>query len=107
MSYVIRQLMRAAAAGSCLVLAEGSAASPPMAAVAEQYAATGARIYYLRDPRQLEQLFDRLELVGPGVVRTPDWQPPQAATAGAAADGDDGEARPYSYCGVGRKPPGQ
>jgi hypothetical protein len=75
MSYAIRQLMRAAAAGSCLVLAEGSAASPPMAAVAEQYAATGARIYYLRDRQRLRQLFDGLELIPPGVVPTPDWHP--------------------------------
>jgi hypothetical protein len=100
MSYVIRQLMRAAVPGSCLVLAEGSAASPSMTAVAGQYAATGAKIYYLRDPRQLEQLFDGLELVPPGVVPTPDWHPAQPS----GAVGADGEAETYSYCGVGRKP---
>jgi hypothetical protein len=101
MSYVIRQLMRGTAPGSCLVLAEGSAASPSMAAVAELYAATGARIYYLRDRQQLERLFDGLELIPPGVVPTPDWHPAQPA-ASRAHRGDDDEA--YSHCGVGRKP---
>lgn len=104
MSYVTRQLMRAAAPGSCLVLAEGSAISPSMAAAAGQYAGTGAKIYYLRDPRQLEQLFDGLELVPPGVVPTPDWHPAQPSAASGADGGDDGEAEAYSYCGVGRKP---
>jgi len=101
MSYVIRQLMRAAAPGSCLVLAEGSAASPSMAAVAGQYAETGAKIYYLREPQRLEQLFDGLQLVSPGVVPTRDWHPAQPP---ARPDGDEGEAEAYSYCGVGRKP---
>jgi S-adenosyl methyltransferase len=104
MSYVIRQLMAAAVPGSCLVLAEGSAASPSMAAVAEQYAATGARIYYLRDREQLRQLFDGLELVPPGVVPTPDWHPAQPSPAGGARADHDGEEKAYSHCGVGRKP---
>jgi hypothetical protein len=103
MSYVIRQLTRAAALGSCLVLAEGSAASPSMAAVAGQYAAMGARIYYLRDLQQLEQLFGGLELIPPGVVPTPDWHPARPALA-SGAEGD-GEAEAYSHCGEGRSPP--
>ena len=104
MSYVIRQLMRAVAPGSCLVLAEGSAASPSMAEVAGQYAATGARIYYLRDARQLEQLFDGLELVSPGVVPTPDWHPADPSAASGDDGRGEGEAEAYSHCGVGRKP---
>jgi hypothetical protein len=104
MSYVTRQLVRGAAPGSCLVLAEGSAASPSMAAVARQYAATGARMYYLRDRQHLAQLFDGLELIPPGVVPTPDWHPDQPSAAPAAHGGDDGEAEAYSHCGVGRKP---
>ena len=105
MSYVIRQLMRSAAPGSYLVLAEGSAASPAMAAAAGQYAATGAKIYYLRDPQALEQLFDGLDLVPPGVVPTRDWHPAQPRPAGADDhDGGDDKPEAYSYCGVGRKP---
>ena len=104
---MIRRLMRTAAPGSYLVLAEGSAISPSMAAVSGQYAATGAKIYYLREPRQLEQFLDDLELVPPGVVPTPDWHPAQPSAASGAdvgVDGDDGEAEAYSYCGVGLKP---
>jgi hypothetical protein len=104
MAYMIRQLMRTAAPGSYLVLAEGSAISPSMAAVSGQYAATGAKIYYLREPRQLEQFLDDLELVPPGVVPTPDWHPAQPSAASRADVGDDGEAEAYSYCGVGLKP---
>ena len=103
-SYVIRRLMGAAVPGSYLVLAEGSAASPSMAAAAGQYAATGARIYYLRDRQQLRQLFDGLELVPPGVVPTPDWHPARPSAASGAHGGDDGKAEAYSHCGVGRKP---
>jgi hypothetical protein len=104
MSYMIRQLLRSAAPGSHLVLSEGSAASPSMAAAAAQYAGTGASIYYLREPRQLEQFLDGLDLVPPGVVPPPDWHPAQPSAASGAGGGNNDAAEAYSYCGVGRKP---
>jgi hypothetical protein len=98
-AFVIRHLMRAAAPGSYLVIAHGSATSPGLVAAAEQYAASGAEMYHLRGPGQLAGFFEGLEVVPPGVVPVPQWHP------GNAGPGDDG-AEAYSYCAVGRKPAG-
>jgi hypothetical protein len=100
-SYVVRQLMRAAVPGSYLVIAHASAASPGLVTAAEQYAAAGAKMSHLRDARQVERFFDGLELVPPGVVRVSDWDP--ARTAAPGADGDD-DAEAHSCGGVARKP---
>jgi hypothetical protein len=102
-SYVIRHLMRAAAPGSYLMIAHGSATSPGLVAAAEQYAASGAEMYHLRGPRQVKRFFEGLELVPPGVVPVPEWHPGTPGAAGADG-GEDGSAEAYSYCGVGRKP---
>jgi len=97
--------MRAAAPGSYLAIAHGSATSPGLVAAAEQYAASGAQMYHLRGPRQVKRFFDGLELVPPGVVPVREWDPGRPATPGTDG-GDDGAAEAYSYCGVGRKPSG-
>jgi hypothetical protein len=102
-SFVIRHLMRAAVPGSYLVIAHGSATSPGLVAAAEQYAASGAEMYHLRSPQQVKRFFGGLELVPPGVVPVPEWDPGTSRTAGADG-GEDGAAEAYSYCGVGRKP---
>jgi hypothetical protein len=101
-SYVIRHLMRAAAPGSYLVIAHGSATSPGLVAAAEQYAASGAEMYHLRGPRQVRRFFEGLELVPPGVVPVPEWHPGTPSALGADG-GEDGSAEAYSYCGAGRK----
>jgi O-methyltransferase involved in polyketide biosynthesis len=103
-SYVVGQLMHAAVPGSYLAIADPSAASPAMVAAAEQYAATGVELYYLRGRRQLERFFDGLELVPPGLVPVPEWHPAAAPNAPGADDADDREAGAQSYGGVARKP---
>ena len=95
-AFIIRRLMAAAAAGSYLVIAHGSSTSPGLVAAAEQYAASGAELYHLRGPRQLEEFFGGLDLVPPGVVPVPQWRPDAADVPG--------EAEAYSYCAVARKP---
>jgi O-methyltransferase involved in polyketide biosynthesis len=94
-AYIIRRLMTATAPGSYLAIAHGSSTSPGLVAAAEQYAASGAELYHLRGPGQLERLFSGLEFVPPGVVPVPRWH----------LDGDAaaGEAEVFSYCAVGRK----
>jgi hypothetical protein len=94
-AFIIRRLMAAAAPGSYLAIAHGSSTSPGLVAAAEQYAASGAELYHLRSPAQLERLFSGLELVPPGVVPVPEWHPEGNAGPGAA--------EVFSYCAVGRK----
>ena len=96
-AFVIRHLMRAVAPGSYLVIAHGSATSPGLVAAAEQYAASGAEMYHLCEPAQLERFFDGLELVPPGIVAVPQWHPGAAGPEGA------GGPEAYSYGAAGRK----
>jgi len=94
-AFIIKRLMTAATPGSYLVIAHGSSTSPGLVDAAEQYAASGAELYHLRSPAQLERLFAGLELVPPGVVPVPQWHP----DGGSGADA----AEVFSYCAVGRK----
>ena len=94
-AFIIRRLMAAAAPGSYLAIAHGSSTSPGLVAAAEKYAASGAELYHLRSPAQLERLFSGLELVPPGVVPVPEWHP------GSSTGPDAAEV--FSYCAVGRK----
>jgi O-methyltransferase involved in polyketide biosynthesis len=100
-SYVVRQLMHAAAPGSYLAIADTAVASPGLLTAAQQYAAAGAAIYYLRRPQQLERFFD-LELVPPGLVPVPRWHPAGPEAPGAD-DARDRQAGIRVYGGVGRK----
>ena len=91
---LIGRVMAATAPGSYLIIAHGSSTSEGLVEAARQYRAGGAEAYHLRGPEQLARFFDGLDLVPPGLVPTPQWQPDQKA--------DAGPAQAYSYCAVGR-----
>jgi ubiquinone/menaquinone biosynthesis C-methylase UbiE len=101
--YVIRQLVRAVVPGSYVVVADPSTTSPSLVAATKQYARIGVELYHLRGRPQLEQFFEGLDLVPPGIVSVPEWHP-AALGAPGADDPDDREAGIHSCGGVGRKP---
>jgi O-methyltransferase involved in polyketide biosynthesis len=53
---------------------------------------------WLRDRSEIMSWFDGYELLPPGVVPVTDWRPDEEAAK------DIEQVRPYSWCGVGRKP---
>jgi O-methyltransferase involved in polyketide biosynthesis len=94
---IVRRLLDALAPGSYLVICEGTNDLYPAGVEAQElYNETGAAPYRLRSARQIEEFFEGLELVDPGVVSCPRWRP------------DPGDHRRFpemdQVAGVGRKP---
>jgi hypothetical protein len=73
---IVRWLLAGLPPGSHLSLNDGTGVvRPESRAAVRQYAATGAAPYHLRTPRQIAGYFEGLELVPPGVVSCPRWNP--------------------------------
>ena len=94
---IVRELMRAVPPGSFLVLSHATADTDSETAreAAQTYNRANARIT-LRDRLEIVRFFDGLELVEPGIVQQPWWQPEHEVTA-------DPEQN-WGYAGVGYKP---
>lgn len=73
---IVHRLMERMAPGSCLVISHGTGDFDPKKAAeaVHTYAQTGAQIV-ARSRQEIEQFFDGLELVEPGVVQVPWWRP--------------------------------
>lgn len=63
------------ASGSYLALGQATSADPEWARSQDAYNASGATLYYLYIPDQVAELFTGLDLVVPGSVTCPAWQP--------------------------------
>lgn len=73
---VTRRLLDALPAGSYLGLNDGSTTDPAYTeAIGRFNAGSGAVPYTPRTPAEIEQFFDGLELLEPGVVSCPHWRP--------------------------------
>lgn len=71
---LVERVMAAAPVGSYLALNEGLQ-SESLNAAADRYNASGTAAYNLRTVSEVQQYFDMVELVEPGLVRTPQWRP--------------------------------
>jgi S-adenosyl methyltransferase len=91
---IVRQLLAGLPSGSYFALYDGASTNEAFNQAQDGYNASGAVPYYLRSPEQFERFFAGLELVEPGVVAVPHWQP----------EPDAEPVEIYSYCGVARKP---
>jgi hypothetical protein len=91
----VSTLLDALPSGSYLAIAH-SVRSPSMDDAAAQWNASGATPLTLRTAEQLKVFLEGLDLVEPGVVSLPQWQPD------AGTSYRDREV--FQYGGVGRKP---
>jgi hypothetical protein len=96
---VVRQLVDALPAGSYLAMSTGTADfdPEPLAGLVQAYQANG-EVMQLRTHAQVEQFFDGLELLEPGVVQVHKWRPDDLARGLVEKDTDVA-----MYCGVARK----
>jgi hypothetical protein len=93
---IVARVMAAVPSGSYLALYDGAATSAAYAEALAKYAQTGAIPYLLRSPQQLEQCFEGLQMVDPGLVPITQWRPDAAEV---------GKAKPIdAYGAVARKP---
>jgi O-methyltransferase involved in polyketide biosynthesis len=93
---IVRRLLDALPSGSYLSLNDGTRViSDKIEEAQEGYNDSGAVPYQLRTPAEIASFFDGLELVEPGVVSCPRWQPDPDDTVKADVD---------AFGGVGRKP---
>lgn len=92
---VVRALMDGLPSGSLLVVYDGTRTSEGMIAAEKAYIESGAVPYYVREPQEIETLFDGLRMIEPGFVRLSEWRP-DADSATVAADVD-------AFGGVGVK----
>ena len=77
---LVRTLMDAVAPGSYLAQWDGTDVVDPATRQAQdEYHDTGATVYVLRTPEELESLFDGLEFVPPGFVSIPFWRPAEVS----------------------------
>lgn len=74
LSIVIR-LLDAVPPGSYLAVRDGADTNREYSAAIDRYNQTGAVPYRLRSPAQIEGYFDGLDLIEPGLVSCPLWQP--------------------------------
>jgi hypothetical protein len=72
---LVHTLVEALPSGSYLVVADGGGDDPAQVEAAEDYAATGAVPYQFHRYSEVEQLFEGLELVEPGLVSISEWRP--------------------------------
>src|SRR5262249_8282681 len=94
---IVQRLMDGLASGSYLVLGHGTSTSEDKIEAHRRYNESGAVPYNLRSPEAVARLFDRLDLVEPGVVETVRWRRQEP-------DPSDVIAPIHDYCGVARKP---
>jgi hypothetical protein len=96
---VVRQLVDALPSGSYLAVSTGTADfdPEPLAGLVQAYQANG-EVMQLRTHAQVEQFFDGLELLEPGVVQVHKWRPDDLARGLVEKDTDVA-----MYCGVARK----
>lgn len=72
---LVDRVMAATPVGSYLALNEGLK-TESLTAATDHYNASGTEAAYnLRTPAEVEQYFDMVELVEPGLVRTTEWRP--------------------------------
>ena len=72
---LVHRLLNALPSGSYLVLSDGANTSKARETAHERYAETGAVPYHLRSPEQIENYFEGLEFLDPGVVPVSQWRP--------------------------------
>jgi hypothetical protein len=90
---IVGRMMADAAAGSHLVLWDGTNTSPAVVEGAEKLAQSGGVPYILRSPEDLASCFEGLTMVEPGLVQITRWRP------------DDTDIEPIeAYGAVARKP---
>ncbi|GAA1889915.1 SAM-dependent methyltransferase [Asanoa iriomotensis] len=89
---IVAALVDRLPSGSYLAMSDGTSTSAAVVESHRQYNESGAVPYHLRSPGEIEEFFNGLDLVEPGVVPFTQWRPEEAP---AYVDG---------YCGVGRKP---
>jgi hypothetical protein len=90
----VRTMLDALPAGSYMAIAH-SVNSPSMDEAAARWNASAAAPLTLRTPRQLEEFFEGLELLEPGMLSLPKWRPePETSFRGREV---------FQYGGVGRK----
>jgi hypothetical protein len=92
---IVKRLVDALPSGSYLVINDGTKTSD-VHAEAEQATHEAGHQYVLRTPEQVASFFEGLQLIAPGVVRTPTWRPDPGTPVTSAE-------LPV-FCGVARKP---
>nr|WP_241564905.1 SAM-dependent methyltransferase [Nonomuraea polychroma] len=94
---IVDRLVEPLAAGSYLVLSDGTNTNPALIEAVSAYNKSAANTYQLRSPERIAGFFAGLELVEPGVVSTPEWRPEPDRW-------DDPATVVSAVCGVARKP---
>ncbi|MFI9508541.1 SAM-dependent methyltransferase [Nocardia sp. NPDC052566] len=93
---IVHTVLDAVPSGSYLVMWDGTDDSQAYVTLCENYTKTGGVPYTPRPQKQIEGVFDGLEMVDPGFVSITQWRAP---------DTQVGEIRPISaYGAVARKP---
>ncbi len=96
MRSIVARVMAAVPSGSYLALWDGTDTNKAALEATENYAETGGIPYNLRSPEQVEQCFEGLEMVEPGLVPITQWRPDTT---------EIGQAEPIdAYGAVARKP---
>ncbi|WP_460370853.1 SAM-dependent methyltransferase, partial [Actinocorallia lasiicapitis] len=72
---IVSTVMAAVPSGSHLTLWDGTNTSPEVVAGSEKLASSGAAPYILRSPADLAETFTGLDLLPPGLVPLPLWNP--------------------------------
>jgi O-methyltransferase involved in polyketide biosynthesis len=95
---IVNRLVDAVPSGSYLVIAHPTMEvhGEAMAEAVRRWNEAGSAQMTLRSRDELTSLFDRLELLEPGVVSCPQWRP--------EPDDADADLDVSQFCGVGRKP---
>ncbi|WP_327587485.1 SAM-dependent methyltransferase [Nonomuraea sp. NBC_00507] len=94
---IVDRLLEPLAAGSYLVLSDGTNTNPALLEAVSAYNKSAANTYQLRSPERIAGFFTGLEPVEPGVVPTPEWRPEPDRW-------DDPATVVSAVCGVARKP---
>lgn len=101
---LVRTLVEALPAGSFLVIADGGGDDPGQVEAAEDYAATGAVPYQFHSYAEVEQFFEGLSLVDPGLVSISAWRPDPLPDGVAPINGEPTGTNVISeYGAVARK----
>jgi hypothetical protein len=100
---LVRTLVEGLPSGSFLVVADGGGDDPAQVEAAEEYAATGAVPYQFHRYTEVEQLFEGLLLVEPGLVSISEWRPDPLPDGVAPITGELTPNVVGEYGGVARK----
>lgn len=95
---IVAQLMDAVPSGSFLVIGHGASDIHPEAAaeMMRRYNDMASAPIMLRSREQVSRFFDRLDMIGPGLVPLSEWRQSDQVDAGVASG-------LLGYCGIGRK----